>query len=87
MAFVSSFAPLAAPSVRASSICGARVSAAPAAARAAVTMAASKSVPFLPAPKACEGLLGSADFDPLRTSRPRRPRLASAAAATAPQTC
>jgi Chlorophyll A-B binding protein len=69
VAFVSSFAPaVRAAQLTQSSLCGARVSPTHVAQRAAVSMSNSASVPFLPKPAACDGLVGSVDFDPLSLS-------------------
>lgn len=68
MAFVSSFTAVPrAAALRSSAICGTRLSG-HVASRAAVTMEYSESVPFLPKPKKCDGLLGSVNFDPLLLS-------------------
>jgi hypothetical protein len=69
MAFVSSFTAVSRPATLASAVCGVPVvGATVAAAPAKVTMAASKSVPFLPEPQATAGLVGSVGFDPLSLS-------------------
>jgi Chlorophyll A-B binding protein len=61
------FVPAAAPLTR-SAFAGSAVCSAPSAARATVSMAMSKSVPFLETPPKTVGLPGSAEFDPLLLS-------------------